>query len=50
MRSCKTCGYCILDEKWGECKCKKYQHRIYNPENRSACAEYKEKKEAEKHG
>ena len=50
MRICKTCEHCIFNEKWGEVKCKKYQHVIPNPESRTACAEYSKKKEEPKNG
>lgn len=50
MKTCKTCEHCIFNEQWGEIKCKKYQHIIYNPENRSGCTGYSKKKEEKKDG
>lgn len=48
MRICKTCEHCIFDEQWGEYKCKKHQHRIYNPMQIGACKGYSQKKKKEK--
>lgn len=37
---CKTCEHGILDERWGEYKCKKQLHRI-NSNARVSCRSYK---------
>lgn len=43
MANCETCGYAILDEQFGEYKCKVRQHRVYKPEKMTNCEWYKKK-------
>ena len=44
MNKCKTCKFAIFDETWGEYKCSKYKHYIYNLEEYADCGSYKEKR------
>lgn len=46
MNKCDKCEHMVFDETWGECKCKKLQHKIYKPEESENCEYYKEKKES----
>lgn len=43
MGAYQDCKYAILDTVWGEYKCKKKHHRIYNPDECANCGEYKSK-------
>jgi hypothetical protein len=42
-QNCTTCEHSVFDEKWGEYKCKLFQHKIYNVEKMSNCL-YHDKK------
>lgn len=44
MKNCKTCANALFEERWGEYKCSKTQHKIYNPEAISDCENYKKGK------
>ena len=41
MKCCAECEHAILDEQWGEYKCKVVQHKIYEPNRKVACKDYK---------
>ena len=43
---CVSCVHSIFDELWGEFKCKKREHTIYNLTSYFSC-EYYEKKDEE---
>ena len=40
-KNCKTCRYALLDETWGEYKCRKKQRKVYDPEEENNCVYYK---------
>lgn len=48
MGNCETCGYAILDEQFGEFKCRIRQHRVYKPEEMINCEWYKKKEKGKK--
>lgn len=41
---CTSCKNGIFDKKWGEWKCRIFEHIIYRPEATEYCGYYKEKK------
>lgn len=45
MDTCKNCASYIFDEKWGEYKCKVYQHRIYDIDRYIDCRDHTKKQE-----
>lgn len=47
MKNCKTCANAIFESRWGELKCKVLQHKIYNPDSITECANYKKGKPVE---
>lgn len=49
-KSCVFCEHSIFDPRWGEVKCKRYQHKIYYPEFYAEdCPNYKKAKEIDEH-
>ena len=40
-KRCSECANAVLDETWGEYKCKVHQHRIRKPDDHTDCQEYK---------
>ena len=47
MGNYKTCKYAILDTVWGEYKCKKKQHRLYDLKECNDCELFKPEKETQ---
>lgn len=38
---CEDCEHLVMDENWGELKCKLRQHRIYNINEHRTCKDFK---------
>ena len=47
MNKCRTCKNSIFDPVWGEYKCKRLGHTIYNPEVHADCEFYDENPNSE---
>ena len=45
---CSDCEHTIFDQVWGEYKCKKFKHRIYDIEKVEECEGYEKKKKNNK--
>lgn len=43
MQNCKTCANKVYDERWGDYRCKVYQHRIRNVDRYLDCENYESK-------
>lgn len=38
VKNCETCIHGVFDKLWGEYKCLKFQHRIYDVRKKINCA------------
>lgn len=47
IKNCETCAHGKFDKLWGEYKCMKFQHRIYDVRKKINCGDWvkNEKKE-----
>lgn len=37
---CVECKHAIFDETWGEYKCQKKKHKVFNPEDYTDCKDF----------
>ena len=45
VKNCETCAHGKFDKLWGEYKCMKFHHRIYNTRYKINCAFWEKVKE-----
>ena len=44
QNNCSTCVHKMIDEQWGDLKCKKQHHRIHDINEFSGCRDYTKNK------